>query len=130
MKWNMVWSVVSFEIGGRTPRASHVSKMMFVGWFCDKHGILAFGMYSIGYALHGGQDSKGHAGSLHHLPTSVLRQSGIIVVHYTRIGVEYHVLEDRSEFDGAENIRLFLSRQIDTFGVALDRQLRLVLEGD
>lgn len=48
MKWNIVCSGVSFEIGGRTPRASHVSSMMFVGWFVDKQGILAFSMYSIG----------------------------------------------------------------------------------
>lgn len=126
MKWNMVCSVVSFEIGGRTPRASHVSNMMFVGWFSDRHGILAFPMYSMGYALHGGQISKRQdIGFRLLLPTSVFRQSGIVVVHYTSVRVEYHVLEDRSEFDGMEDIRLLFCRQIDTFGVALNSPIRL-----
>ena len=47
----MVCSLVSFEIGGRTPRASQVSRMMFDGWFNERHGIFAFSIYSMGYAL-------------------------------------------------------------------------------
>ncbi len=49
MKWNMVWARSSFEMGGRTPRASHVRRMMLDGWLGDRHGILALLMYSIGY---------------------------------------------------------------------------------
>lgn len=51
MKWNIVCSVVSLDIGGRTPRASQVSKMMLVGCLSDMQGILVFSMYSMGYAL-------------------------------------------------------------------------------
>ena len=41
IKWNMVWLVSSLEMGGSTPRASHVRRIMFVGWLSDVHGILA-----------------------------------------------------------------------------------------
>ena len=45
-----------------------------------------------------------------HLPTSVLRQSGIIIVDDTSVRVKYNVLEDRAELDGVEDIRLLLRR--------------------
>jgi hypothetical protein len=48
MKWNIVWAELSLEMGGRTPRASQVRRIMLLGWFVEKHGILAFSMYSIG----------------------------------------------------------------------------------
>ena len=48
MKWNMVCALLSFEMGGRTPRASHVKRMMFLGWLLDKQGIFALLMYSMG----------------------------------------------------------------------------------
>lgn len=51
MKWNMVWSVSSLEMGGRTPRASQVRSTMFCGCLSDMQGIFVFSMYSIGYAL-------------------------------------------------------------------------------
>ena len=47
IKWNIVCSGVILEIGGRTPLASQVSRMMLVGWV-ERHGILAFSMYSMG----------------------------------------------------------------------------------
>ena len=48
MKWYIACSGVSFATGGNTPKASYVRKMMFSG--CPPvHGILAFGMYSMGY---------------------------------------------------------------------------------
>ena len=48
MKWNMVWALLSFEMGGSTPRASQVSRMMLLGWLLETQGILALWMYSIG----------------------------------------------------------------------------------
>ena len=32
MKWYMIYSLVSLETGGKTPLASQVKKMMFLGW--------------------------------------------------------------------------------------------------
>lgn len=47
MKWYMVCGRFSLLTGGRTPKASHASRMTFFG--CGPtHGILALGMYSIG----------------------------------------------------------------------------------
>lgn len=48
MKWNIVCSTVSFDIGGKTPLASQVRRMIFVGWPSDMQGIFALSMYSIG----------------------------------------------------------------------------------
>ena len=48
MKWNMVWGPLSLEMGGSTPRASQVRRMMFLGWLLERQGILALLMYSIG----------------------------------------------------------------------------------
>jgi hypothetical protein len=50
MKWNIGCAELSLEIGGRTPRASQVRRIMLLGWFVDKQGILALGIYSMGYA--------------------------------------------------------------------------------
>jgi len=44
----MVWAELSLEMGGRTPRASQVRRIILLGWFVDKQGILALLMYSIG----------------------------------------------------------------------------------
>lgn len=49
MKWYMVWAKFSLLTGGRTPNASQARRMTFFGWG-PTHGILALGMYSIGYA--------------------------------------------------------------------------------
>jgi hypothetical protein len=44
----MVWERSSLEIGGRTPRASQVRRMMLLGELSDRQGILALLMYSMG----------------------------------------------------------------------------------
>lgn len=48
MKWYMTWLLLSFDTGGRTPRASQVRRMMFVGWDSEIQGIFALGMKSMG----------------------------------------------------------------------------------
>lgn len=48
IKWNMVCALDNFEMGGKTPRASQVSRMMLVGWLSERHGIFALEIYSIG----------------------------------------------------------------------------------
>src|ERR1043165_2295568 len=47
MKWYIAWAADSELTGGSTPNASHVRKMMSVGWPAT-HGMRAFLMYSIG----------------------------------------------------------------------------------
>ena len=47
MKWYMACSGVSLEIGGSTPKASAVRKIIFSGWFPIPVS-LAFGIKSIG----------------------------------------------------------------------------------
>ena len=49
MKWYIVWAKLSLLTGGSTPNASQARRMTFFGWGAT-HGILALGMYSIGYA--------------------------------------------------------------------------------
>lgn len=49
MKWYIVWAKLSLLIGGSTPNASQAKRMTFFAWGAT-HGILALGMYSIGYA--------------------------------------------------------------------------------
>jgi hypothetical protein len=93
MKWNIVWAEFSLEMGGRTPRASQVRRIILLGWFVDKHGILAFWMYSMGYALW--QVSKGRRSCrILNIPSSVFRKSCVIVVNETCLGIENNVLED------------------------------------
>lgn len=56
---------------------------------------------------------------MENLPTSVLGQGVVIVVDLTRDGVEDNVLQNRSEADGVENVRLLFSRETNALGVAL-----------
>ncbi len=51
MKWNMVCAEFNLEIGGSTPRASQVNRIILLGWLVEMHGILALWINSIGYAL-------------------------------------------------------------------------------
>lgn len=51
--------------------------------------------------------------------TSVLGQGGVIIVDIPRDGVEDHVLKNRSEADGVENVGLLLLRETDALSVAL-----------
>ena len=53
------------------------------------------------------------------LPSGVLGEGGVIVIDKTSLGVEDNILKNRTEFDGVENIWLFLSRKTDSLGVAL-----------
>lgn len=106
MKWNMVWLLLSFEIGGKTPRASQVSRMMLLGCLSEIQGIFALWMYSIGYALEVSVH-KIICGNLC-LPSGVLGQCRIFVIYQTGFGAEDNVLEDRSEFNGVKDIRLLL----------------------
>src|SRR5262245_17038382 len=46
-KWYIAWPAVSFAIGGMTPKASAVRKMMFFGWPPVPNGEV-FGMNAIG----------------------------------------------------------------------------------
>ena len=45
----MTWSWVRRDTGGSTPKPSHVSKIMLLGWPLTA-GSLALGMYCSGYA--------------------------------------------------------------------------------
>jgi hypothetical protein len=53
------------------------------------------------------------------VPSSVFRKSRVIVVNKTCLGVENNILENRTELDRAENVRFLLSRETNTFRVAL-----------
>jgi hypothetical protein len=48
-KWYIAWLGVSLAIGGRTPKASAVSMMTFLGWPARPVSE-AFGIKSMGYA--------------------------------------------------------------------------------
>lgn len=110
MKWNIVWALSSFDIGGNTPRASQVNRMMLLGWFSDKQGILALLIYSIGYALQSSLVSLSQTRRFRNvnLPSCVLSEGSVVVVDFSGFLVEHDVLEDGTKADSAENIGLFL----------------------
>ena len=80
-------------MGGRIPRASQVRRIMLLGWFVDKQGILALEIYSIGYALGGISNGARKSPSLN-IPASVLGQGSIVVINKTSLWAEDNVLED------------------------------------
>lgn len=72
-----------------------------------------------------GRVAAGHAGDLGVLDvldgvsdTSVLGEGGVIVVDNASGGIENDVLEDGTELDGVENIRLLLGGEANALGVA------------
>ena len=59
----------------------------------------------------------------------VFREGGIVVVNDTGLGVEDNVLEDGTEADGVENIRLLLSGETNALGVAASLNVEHALVG-
>jgi hypothetical protein len=55
------------------------------------------------------------------LPSGVFGEGAIIIVHNTSDRVEHDVLQDRTKFDGVEDIRLLLDGQPDALGVTLHK---------
>lgn len=108
----MVCSLVSLEMGGKTPLASQVSSMIFEGWFGERQGIFAFAICSIGYAL--SSISKTNWRNLEKpvrtLPSGVLRQSRVIIVDHSRFGRKDHVFENCTESDRIVDVWLLLRR--------------------
>jgi hypothetical protein len=75
-------------------------------------------MYSIGYALQRGQYHSGKRARVN-IPTSVFRQSCIVIINKTGGWVKDDVFKNRTELDGVENIGLLFTRKTDTLCVAL-----------
>lgn len=58
------------------------------------------------------------AKQLGYSPSGVLGEGRVVVVDLARVLVEHDVLENRTEADGAKDIRLLLGRETDALGVA------------
>jgi hypothetical protein len=92
---------------GSTPKASQVSMMMFEGWRIGNARNLGVG------------DELDGVGA-----TSVLGDRDVVVVGDTVGGVVDNVLEDGTEADGAVDLGLLLSREVDALGVAAASMLK------